>query len=96
MKKLILLLLVLFGCSQSKIEYSDWQTERFLVWAIVHEPNSKPMAILNSFRGGKFIEIKVPAGDFQEGQQLTLTYRKITKTICTDKNCTLEESYEVK
>ncbi len=89
------------GCSiapKDKTEYGPWQTDKFRVWAIVG-PESKDgpyEAILNTFKNGEIIEVEVPVGDYKEGQEVTLTYRKVTKTICTDQNCRFEESYEVK
>lgn len=92
----------LAGCTLSgpknKIEYGPWETAKFRVWAItvVQGTTGPETATLNTFKNGELIEVDLPAGNYKEGDEVTLTYRKVTKTICTDTNCTFEESYEVK
>jgi hypothetical protein len=97
----IFAIVFLVGCSltpKDKIEYGPWETARFKVWAITVEQGTTgpATAILNTFKNGKLIEIDLPEGNYKEGDEVTLTYRKVTKTICTDQNCRFEESYEVK
>lgn len=106
MKNYIMIFLTTFlvGCvmnsgPKTKVEYGEWQTDRFRVWAITvpdGEPNGPAEAILNTFKNGKLVEITLPEGSYKEGEEVTLTYRLVTKTICTDENCRFEESYEVK
>jgi hypothetical protein len=106
MKNYIMIFLTTFlvGCAmnsspKTKVEYGEWQTDRFRVWAIVVPeglPSAPPQAVLNTFKGGKLVEVIVPEGSYKEGEEVTLTYRLVTKTICTDENCRFEESYEVK
>lgn len=90
MKKLLLTLLVLVGCSANKIKYTEWETDRFLVLQV-----TETESVVSTFDNGRVIKITVPEV-LTKGEEINLTYRKKTETICTDQNCRLEETYEVK
>lgn len=94
----ILLMMLILGCSAPKdkttVTYGDWQTERFIVAAITENGE----ADLSKFQNGKLQYIKVVNPELFDklGQEVTITYRKVDTVICTDHNCTLKETYEIK
>ncbi len=98
----IFAVIFLAGCTlggpKTTVEYGEWETAKFRVWAItVVEGTTGPAtATLNTFKNGELVEIDLPEGNYKEGDEVTLTYRKVITTICTGENCRFEESYEVK
>ncbi len=91
MKKFLLGLLVLIGCSSgNKVEYSDWMTDRFLVVFV------GKTATVQTWSDNQLIRFERPVDNLRLGQEISITYRKRIETICTDQNCRFEESYEVK
>lgn len=94
----ILLIALLIGCASKDkvtVTYGEWKTDRFIV-AAVTEGNQVDLSI---FQNGKIKHIKVVndvISKTKPGEEVTITYRRVEKIICTDHNCTMEESYEIK